>query len=163
MTEKAKALKLADALDAYWGAESGHEREREAATELRRLHKECEHLFIEREHARIMYERFVAPQPEQEPAYWQWRRKQDDWQVRMIFSHEVRATTEDSEVRTLYTTPPQRKPLTDEAAMFAAQHMFLEWNRRHDERLVKVAYEYGVFQKAIELYNEAYRIAKGNA
>ena len=53
-------------------------------------------------------------QPEQEPAYWQWRRKQDDWQVRMIFSHEVRATTEDSEVRTLYTTQPQRKPLTDE-------------------------------------------------
>ena len=65
-----------------------------------------------------------------------------------------------SEIAPLYTHPPvpTAKPKgdgIDEAAMFAAQHKFLEWNRQQDERLVKVAYEYGVFQKAIELYNEA--------
>jgi len=38
MTEKALALRLADALEAYWGADLGHDRERQAAAELRRLH-----------------------------------------------------------------------------------------------------------------------------
>jgi hypothetical protein len=38
MTEKALALWLADALEAYWGAYLGHDRERQAAAELRRLH-----------------------------------------------------------------------------------------------------------------------------
>ena len=33
-----EALRLAAALDAYWGAENGHDRERQAAAELRRLH-----------------------------------------------------------------------------------------------------------------------------
>jgi hypothetical protein len=34
-----EALRLAAALDAYWGAENGHDRERQAAAELRRLHE----------------------------------------------------------------------------------------------------------------------------
>lgn len=38
MTEQTKALRLADALEAYWGADLGHDRERQAAAELRRLH-----------------------------------------------------------------------------------------------------------------------------
>ena len=38
MIEKTEALRLAAALDAYWGAENGHDRERQAAAELRRLH-----------------------------------------------------------------------------------------------------------------------------
>jgi hypothetical protein len=38
MTEKSEALRLADALEAYWGADLGHDRERQAAAELRRLH-----------------------------------------------------------------------------------------------------------------------------
>jgi hypothetical protein len=38
MTEKALALRLADALEAFWGADLGHDRERQAAAELRRLH-----------------------------------------------------------------------------------------------------------------------------
>jgi hypothetical protein len=37
-TKQSKALQLADALEKYWGAESGHDRERQAAAELRRLH-----------------------------------------------------------------------------------------------------------------------------
>ena len=32
------AVRLADALQAYWGAENGHDRERKAAAELRRLY-----------------------------------------------------------------------------------------------------------------------------
>jgi hypothetical protein len=35
-----EALRLADALEAYWGADLGHDRERQAAAELRRLHAE---------------------------------------------------------------------------------------------------------------------------
>lgn len=54
----------------------------------------------------------------------------------------------------LYASP-QHKPLTDETARFKAQHEFLEWNRQQDEPLVKIAYEYGVFAKALELYTEA--------
>ena len=52
-------------------------------------------------------------QPEQEPVYWQWRRKNQPWSLEYIFNSEVQVTTEDSERRALYTTPPQRKPLTE--------------------------------------------------
>jgi len=38
MTEKSEALRLADRLEAFWGADLGHDRERQAAAELRRLH-----------------------------------------------------------------------------------------------------------------------------
>jgi hypothetical protein len=38
------------------------------------------------------------------------------------------------------------------SALFTAQHQFLEWNRQQSEPLVQVAYEYGVFGKAVELY-----------
>ena len=44
MTEKSEALRLADALEAFWGADLGHDRERQAAAELRRLHAENERL-----------------------------------------------------------------------------------------------------------------------
>ena len=42
MKEQPEALRLAAALDAYWGAENGHDRERQAAAELRRLSIENE-------------------------------------------------------------------------------------------------------------------------
>lgn len=42
MSAQPEALRLADALEKYWGAESGHDRERQAAAELRRLHSEVE-------------------------------------------------------------------------------------------------------------------------
>jgi hypothetical protein len=38
MSTQPEALRLANALEKYWGAESGHDRERQAAAELRRLH-----------------------------------------------------------------------------------------------------------------------------
>lgn len=38
MTTQPEALRLADALEAFWGADIGHDRERQAAAELRRLH-----------------------------------------------------------------------------------------------------------------------------
>ena len=38
MTDQERALRLADALEAFWGADLGHDRERQAAAELRRLH-----------------------------------------------------------------------------------------------------------------------------
>lgn len=44
------------------------------------------------------------------------------------------------------------QPVANDAARFKAQHQFLEWNRAQDDPLVKIAYEYGVFAKAIELY-----------
>lgn len=44
MNTQPEALRLADALEAYWGADLGHDRERQAAAELRRLHAENERL-----------------------------------------------------------------------------------------------------------------------
>ena len=60
---------------------------------------------------------------EQEPVYWQWRRKNQPWSLEYVFNSEVKVTTEDSERRALYTTPPQRKPLTDEEIRKANHHM----------------------------------------
>lgn len=40
----------------------------------------------------------------------------------------------------------------DMHARFKAKHQFLEWNRAQPEPLVKIAYEYGVFDKAMSLY-----------
>jgi len=60
MTTQPEALRLADALDGEFvqGRISNHTG-RKAAAELRRLHRECEILSIERDHARIMYENAV--------------------------------------------------------------------------------------------------------
>jgi hypothetical protein len=44
MDEKALALRLASHLEAFWGSDIGHDRERQAAAELRRLHAENERL-----------------------------------------------------------------------------------------------------------------------
>jgi hypothetical protein len=49
--------------------------------------------------------------------------------------------------------------MLDDAAMFQAQYDFLRWNREQPEPLVKIAYEYGVFQKAVALYLAAIRSA----
>lgn len=48
----------------------------------------------------------------------------------------------------------------DLAVKFRAQHDFLEWNRQQAEPLVKIAYEYGVFDKAVELYKAAMKEGK---
>ena len=45
----AEALRLADALEAYWAGANGHDRERQAAAELRRLHAENERLHAQRD------------------------------------------------------------------------------------------------------------------
>jgi hypothetical protein len=55
--------------------------------------------------------------PVQEPVYWQWRRKSDPWRLEShTFNCEVKATTDDSEVRALYASPPAQaaQPLTDD-------------------------------------------------
>lgn len=44
MSTQPEALRLANALEKYWGAERGHDRERQAAAELRRLHAVNEEL-----------------------------------------------------------------------------------------------------------------------
>lgn len=58
----------------------------------------------------------TVAQPVQEPVYWQWRRKDQPWRLEAhTFNAEVKATTDDSEVRALYAAaPPQPVPLTDE-------------------------------------------------
>jgi hypothetical protein len=48
-----------------------------------------------------------------EPVYWQWRRKAKPWATEYIFSYEALVTTDDSEVRKLYTHPPVHQPLTE--------------------------------------------------
>ena len=60
----------------------------------------------------------------------------------------------------LVNTAPQPAHTNEDAARFKAQHQFLEWNRQQDESLVKIAHEYGVFEKAIELYKEALQSAQ---
>lgn len=44
MVEDDEALRLASQLEAYWGAKNGHDRERQAAAALRRLHEKNERL-----------------------------------------------------------------------------------------------------------------------
>ncbi len=41
-----------------------------------------------------------------EPVAWQWRRKGEPWSREQTWTYEVFATTDDSEVRALYTAPP---------------------------------------------------------
>ena len=55
-------------------------------------------------------------QPQAEPEYWQWRRKEGQWDTNHVYAHEVFATSDDSEVRALYTHPAAHVPvpLTDE-------------------------------------------------
>lgn len=45
-------------------------------------------------------------QRELEPVAWQWRRKGDPWTMELTFCRQVFATTDDSEVRPLYASPP---------------------------------------------------------
>ena len=71
----------------------------------------------------------LAEQPaqQQEPVYYQWRRKNMDWDTNLIFNYQVEATTEDSEVRELYTSPPASKPwvgLTDEEILAVARNHY---------------------------------------
>lgn len=48
-----------------------------------------------------------------EPVYWQWRRKDKPWANEYIFAMELQATTDDSEVRKLFTRPASKpEPLT---------------------------------------------------
>ncbi len=48
-----------------------------------------------------------------EPVYWQWRRKDKPWANEYIFAMELQATTDDSEVRKLFTHPASKPaPLT---------------------------------------------------
>ena len=56
------------------------------------------------ENARLGAE--LARLREQEPEYWQWRRKSDPWELGKIFRSQVYATTAGSEVRCLYAAPP---------------------------------------------------------
>ena len=44
--------------------------------------------------------------PQGDPVYYQWRRKNQPWSIRHVYHNKVEATTDDSEVRELYTTPP---------------------------------------------------------
>ena len=46
------------------------------------------------------------------PEYYQWRRKADSWSLDHIYRHEVKATTDDSEVRKLYAYQVQVGPQT---------------------------------------------------
>jgi len=50
--DKPEALRLADALEAYWAGANGHDRERQAAAELRRLHAENQRLCAQ--HANLL-------------------------------------------------------------------------------------------------------------
>lgn len=51
-----------------------------------------------------------------------------------------------------YKPAPSTAGERDTHARFKAKHQFLELNRAQPEPLVKIAYEYGVFDKAVSLY-----------
>jgi len=57
---KPEALRLADALDAYWAGANGHDRERQAAAELRRLHDENKILHQWHHDANLAYTRVLV-------------------------------------------------------------------------------------------------------
>lgn len=57
--------------------------------------------------------------PASEPEYWQWRKKDDRWGIDQIFRSQVFATTDDSEIRGLYASPPAREPTDDEIQAIA--------------------------------------------
>ena len=57
-----------------------------------------------------------------EAVYWQWRRKDKPWANEYIFAMELQATTDDSEVRKLFTHPaskPEPQVTTDNSATLA--------------------------------------------
>jgi hypothetical protein len=59
--------------------------------------------------------RAAKPQPQAEPVAWQWRRKGEPWSHEYTFLSEVKATTDDSEVRALYTAPQPQASAEDVA------------------------------------------------
>lgn len=56
--------------------------------------------------SRAMKRLAEQPAQQQEPVYWQWRRKDQPWSLEYTFNSEVQVTTKDSERRALYTSPP---------------------------------------------------------
>ena len=52
---------------------------------------------------------YTSPPAQQEPVYWQWRRKDQPWSLEYTFNSEVQVTTNDSERRALYTSPPAQR------------------------------------------------------
>jgi len=72
-----------------------------------------------------------------------------------------------AELEALQAAPPApavvSAPVADDAARFKAQHDFLKWNRAQQDPLVKAAREYGVFNKAVELYRDALAAAPAHA
>lgn len=82
---------------------------------------------IQRTEAAILGLRAHLAQPEAEPEYWQWRRKDERWGIDQIYRHEVYATTDDSEVRKLYTHPAQPAPVLRDALQSVQSAMLAAW------------------------------------
>jgi hypothetical protein len=82
--------------------------------------------------------REALAQPQGEPVYYQWRRKNQPWSIRHVYHNKVEATTDDSEVRELYTTPPSSQ-LAD-AAVEAAIEATKEKAAKLCETLGKTSY-----------------------
>lgn len=66
---------------------------------------------------------------------------------------EAKAKLEDGSDISAGEPAPSTAGESDMHARFKAKHQFLEWNRAQPEPLVKIAYEYGVFDKAVSLYD----------
>ena len=78
----------------------------------------------------------LAGAQQQEPVYWQWRRKDQPWSLEYTFNSEVQVTTKDSERRALYTSQPASKPwvgLTNEERKRAIQ-----FNNAHEALAVVI-------------------------
>jgi hypothetical protein len=85
----------------------------------------CKRQTLTRELVRDFARAVLAAQPAPvEPEYWQWRRKAEQWDIEQIYRHEVHATTDDSEVRKLYTHPAAPAPdLIPQDALFVCGQM----------------------------------------
>ena len=84
-----------------------------------------------------------------EPVYWQWRRKDKPWANEYIFAMELQATTDDSEVRKLFTHPASKpEPLTDEEILLAISPFYKDTLTRRAAIEVSID-EYRAIEQAV--------------
>jgi hypothetical protein len=125
--------RIADAVPIDNRATTWHRRFARAVLAAQPLHEQL----------REMGEAHAAQPAPAEPEYWQWRRKGEQWDIEQIYRHEVHATTDDSEVRKLYTHPaaPVPVPLTDEQIDALYINGTKHWiGKRHIARAIEAAH-----------------------
>ena len=82
----------------------------------------AEHNLIDFAHALLADPELLAElSTDAEPTYYQWRMTSQAWSTKQIYTNEVFATTEDSEVRKLFTNPPNTAEIEQRTAEACAK------------------------------------------